>query len=130
MLASLSSWADVGAPAWSLCTLRSKARYNPFPLPRCRPIEACLQPTPQAEVQSGVGTKVLITLGPACQDEDVLVQMLEAGVTCARIDLTVRWQKLGCGLEQWQGRAAVLGLLVRGGRAAVAVAKFLRCSCP
>ncbi|GAB4821631.1 hypothetical protein N2152v2_008677 [Parachlorella kessleri] len=31
---------------------------------------------------------VLITLGPACQDVEVLARMLEAGVTCARIDLT------------------------------------------
>ena len=31
-----------------------------------------------------------ITIGPATQDVETLVQLLEAGVTCARLDLTVR----------------------------------------
>lgn len=35
-------------------------------------------------------TAVAITVGPACQTVDKLVALLEAGVTCARIDLTVR----------------------------------------
>ncbi len=33
---------------------------------------------------------VVITVGPACQTVEKLVALLEAGVTCARIDLTVR----------------------------------------
>ncbi|PSC76198.1 pyruvate kinase [Micractinium conductrix] len=33
-------------------------------------------------------TKILITVGPACQTVEKLVELLEAGVTCARIDLT------------------------------------------
>ncbi|KAK9811564.1 hypothetical protein WJX72_005997 [[Myrmecia] bisecta] len=34
------------------------------------------------------GTKVTVTLGPACRDVETLVQMLEAGMACARVDLT------------------------------------------
>ncbi|KAL4425448.1 hypothetical protein ABPG75_009464 [Micractinium tetrahymenae] len=33
-------------------------------------------------------TKIVITVGPACQTVEKLVALLEAGVTCARIDLT------------------------------------------
>ncbi|PRW57775.1 pyruvate kinase isoform C [Chlorella sorokiniana] len=33
-------------------------------------------------------TKIAITVGPACQTVEKLVALLEAGVTCARIDLT------------------------------------------
>lgn len=40
---------------------------------------------------------VAITVGPACQKVEQLVALLEAGVTCARIDLTVRL---------WPGRTA------------------------
>lgn len=40
---------------------------------------------------------VAITVGPACQKVEQLVALLEAGVTCARIDLTVRF---------WPGRTA------------------------
>ena len=36
------------------------------------------------------GTKVIATLGPACHDVDQLVELLECGMSCARIDLTVR----------------------------------------
>ena len=32
---------------------------------------------------------VIVTIGPACQDVDTLCQLLEAGATCARCDLTV-----------------------------------------
>ena len=35
------------------------------------------------------GTKVIATLGPACHDVDQLVELLECGMSCARIDLTV-----------------------------------------
>lgn len=33
-------------------------------------------------------TKIAITVGPACQTVEKLAELLEAGVTCARIDLT------------------------------------------
>eukprot|EP00884_Botryococcus_braunii_P017215 jgi/Botrbrau1/4177/Bobra.0192s0037.1 len=33
-------------------------------------------------------TKVIITIGPGCQDVDTLAALLEAGATCARVDLT------------------------------------------
>ncbi len=36
---------------------------------------------------------VAITVGPACQKVEQLVALLEAGVTCARIDLTVRGRR-------------------------------------
>ncbi len=38
-----------------------------------------------------ISPTVTITIGPATQDVEMLVQLLEAGVTCARLDLTVRW---------------------------------------
>ncbi|KDD74731.1 pyruvate kinase, partial [Helicosporidium sp. ATCC 50920] len=34
------------------------------------------------------GTKIAVTLGPACQSTDTLVELLESGMTCARIDVT------------------------------------------
>jgi len=39
---------------------------------------------------------VVITVGPACQTVEKLVALLEAGVTCARIDLTVRVAACHC----------------------------------
>ncbi|KAK9796683.1 hypothetical protein WJX73_008597 [Symbiochloris irregularis] len=33
-------------------------------------------------------TKVIITIGPSCQDVDTLCQLLSAGASCARVDLT------------------------------------------
>ena len=33
---------------------------------------------------------VIATLGPACRDVETLKDMLEAGMSCARVDLTVR----------------------------------------
>ena len=33
---------------------------------------------------------VIATLGPACRDVETLKEMLEAGMSCARVDLTVR----------------------------------------
>jgi hypothetical protein len=35
------------------------------------------------------GCAVVVTIGPACQDVDTLCQILDAGATCARCDLTV-----------------------------------------
>lgn len=58
------------------------------PLPRCPPPQ--LTGVDEEKLHPGAGSKLLITLGPSCQDVDTLVRMLEAGVTCARIDLTVR----------------------------------------
>lgn len=34
---------------------------------------------------------VVFTIGPACQDVDTLCNILDAGATCARCDLTVRF---------------------------------------
>lgn len=56
----------------SLATGRVARSFPPPPCPR-----AALPP-------------VVITVGPACQTVEKLVALLEAGVTCARIDLTVR----------------------------------------
>lgn len=35
-------------------------------------------------------SKVVCTLGPACRDVETLVELLNAGMTAARVDLTVR----------------------------------------
>ena len=37
---------------------------------------------------------VIVTIGPSCQDVDTLCQLLEAGASCARVDLTVRASSL------------------------------------
>ena len=39
---------------------------------------------------AGAASAVIATIGPASQDVDTLALMLEAGVTCMRMDLTVR----------------------------------------
>lgn len=36
------------------------------------------------------GTKIIATIGPACHEVDQLVELLECGMSCARVDLTVR----------------------------------------
>lgn len=46
-----------------------------------------LEPEPVGGLRAG--SKVVGTLGPACRDVDTLVQLLEAGMTGARVDLTV-----------------------------------------
>ena len=53
--------------------------------PLCPP--RCAQQAAAAHAAPAVPA-VLITLGPSCQSVETLVEMLEAGVTCARIDLT------------------------------------------
>lgn len=50
-------------------------------------LRTLLEPGSKAHTKF-VATKVTITIGPATQDVDTLVELLEAGVTCARIDLT------------------------------------------
>ncbi|KAK9866972.1 hypothetical protein WJX84_008720 [Apatococcus fuscideae] len=45
-----------------------------------------LEPAPRTT--NLAGTKVIATLGPSCREFDVLVEMLQAGMSCARIDLT------------------------------------------
>ena len=37
------------------------------------------------------GTKVIATIGPACHEVEELVELLECGMSCARVDLTVRY---------------------------------------
>ncbi|KAL4434114.1 hypothetical protein ABPG75_000555 [Micractinium tetrahymenae] len=51
-------------------------------------IEECLKSTPAYEVKAGAGTKLVITVGPSCQDVATLAKLLQAGVTCARVDLS------------------------------------------
>ena len=43
-----------------------------------------------ALVTTFVPAAVVVTIGPSCQDVDTLSQLLQAGATCARCDLTVR----------------------------------------
>ena len=45
-------------------------------------------PVHDFEVRAGAGSKVVITIGPQCQEVQTLVQLLHAGVTCARVDLS------------------------------------------
>ena len=47
-----------------------------------------IDPVPDDDVRCGAGTKVVVTIGPACQSVEVLSEMLLAGITCARLDLT------------------------------------------
>lgn len=35
-----------------------------------------------------IGTKVVCTVGPSCQDVDIMCDMLDAGVVGCRVDLT------------------------------------------
>ena len=43
----------------------------------------------RARVRVPMSCAVICTLGPSCRDVETLVQLLEAGMTAARIDLTV-----------------------------------------
>ncbi|KAK9840140.1 hypothetical protein WJX74_004030 [Apatococcus lobatus] len=45
-----------------------------------------LEPAPKTT--NLAGTKVIATLGPSCHEYEVLVEMLQAGMSCARVDLT------------------------------------------
>ncbi|PSC73194.1 Pyruvate kinase [Micractinium conductrix] len=51
-------------------------------------MEDVLAPNPELGIRAGAGSKVVITVGPSCQDVPTLVRLLVAGVTCARIDLS------------------------------------------
>ena len=48
-----------------------------------------LKPKPHSIVPVRCPGAVIATIGPATQSVDVLCKMLEAGMTCARLDLTV-----------------------------------------
>ena len=54
---------------------------------------------------------VIATIGPASQDVDTLVRLLEAGVTCCRVDLTVRAAPMYSIIEIAADRAYALSLL-------------------
>jgi hypothetical protein len=54
------------------------------------PMSAVVEPVPEDLISRGPGTNVIITIGPSCHETPVLVEMLKCGVSCARIDLTVR----------------------------------------
>jgi hypothetical protein len=53
-----------------------------------RPV-VCWRRLPHPLPASPLSRAVAITVGPACQSVEKLVELIEAGVTCARIDLTV-----------------------------------------
>ena len=46
---------------------------------------------------------VVATIGPSSQSVDVLCKMLEAGMTCARLDLTVPHQHSALQLQNEDG---------------------------
>ena len=50
-------------------------------------LRTLLEPAPAHAVQAA--SKIVCTLGPACRDVETLVQLLNAGMTAARVDLTV-----------------------------------------
>ena len=50
-------------------------------------LRTLLEPAPSRAVPAA--SKVACTLGPACRDVDTLVKLLNAGMTAARVDLTV-----------------------------------------
>ncbi|KAK9905554.1 hypothetical protein WJX75_002050 [Coccomyxa subellipsoidea] len=50
-------------------------------------LRTIIEPADPDEV-AFTATKVVVTIGPACQDVDTLCKILEAGATCARCDLT------------------------------------------
>lgn len=51
-------------------------------------MEEVVKPVSDSDIRAGAGSKVVITIGPSCQDVPTLVKLLEAGVTCARINLS------------------------------------------
>lgn len=53
-------------------------------------LRSLLEPEPVGGLHAA--SKVVCTLGPACRDVETLVQLLEAGMTGARVDLTVSSQ--------------------------------------
>ncbi|CAL8472137.1 g11679 [Coccomyxa elongata] len=50
-------------------------------------LSTIIEPADQNEV-AFTATKVVVTIGPACQDVETLCKILDAGATCARCDLT------------------------------------------
>ena len=54
-------------------------------------LRTLLEPAPSRAVPAA--SKVACTLGPACRDVDTLEKLLNAGMTAARVDLTV-WSPL------------------------------------
>jgi pyruvate kinase len=57
-------------------------------------LESLLECDPISEKPIGVediltiGTKVVVTIGPSCQDVPIICEMIKNGMSCARIDLT------------------------------------------
>ena len=47
-----------------------------------------IEPNTQSQSTLGSGTKVVVTIGPASHSVEVLTQLLEHGMSCARLDLT------------------------------------------
>ncbi|EIE23527.1 pyruvate kinase [Coccomyxa subellipsoidea C-169] len=50
-------------------------------------LRTIIEPADPDEV-AFTATKVVVTIGPACRDVDTLCRILDAGATCARLDLT------------------------------------------
>lgn len=50
-------------------------------------LRSLLEPEPVGGLHAA--SKVVGTLGPACRDVETLVELLNAGMTAARVDLTV-----------------------------------------
>ncbi|KAI3434821.1 hypothetical protein D9Q98_002878 [Chlorella vulgaris] len=51
-------------------------------------MEEVVRPVTPGELRCGWGTKVVATIGPSCQDVPTLARLLQAGLTCARVDLS------------------------------------------
>jgi len=55
-------------------------------------LSAVLESNPTTPVDDkdaiGTGTKVVVTIGPACHDVETMVELIRNGMSCARIDLT------------------------------------------
>ena len=60
---------------------KSRRTLSPFSLLVRSPLAS---PSPLSPTRT-----VIATLGPACRDVETLKAMLEAGMACARVDLTV-----------------------------------------
>ncbi|KAL4535000.1 hypothetical protein Ndes2437B_g05753 [Nannochloris sp. 'desiccata'] len=65
-----------------------------------------VEPVTDDDVRCGAGTKVVVTIGPACQSVEVMSKLLLAGVTCARLDLT--WGSLQFHLTSLKNLSAAM----------------------
>ena len=82
-LAGPSTYIVTGSTAGlsSLCLA-----FNPRSQADCKK-----HPLPHRSSTCGFLSAVVVTIGPSCQDVEALCQLLQAGATCARCDLTVSY---------------------------------------